>query len=652
MEANAQVVVLVDRKEGKSEPAVEQLLAQARSTGARASILSAEELTLLTEKKEIAEPPGTVVLGPSVFEPLKTARRLRASGLDSYIVFAADRDQMPKMRKELFYSGPPGAQWALEPVDSPKLAEVIERGSSAVERNKQFRSTLDRINSRIGQAPTTDATRYRQLLVSDRYLTSILKYAQDAIISLDRTGHVATWNRGAEQLFEIPAPAALNVPVASLLSDSTDIEKIIGKAASGEVIRTVLPYSCAHEMKFLDAVFTPIEDETEGVIGLTLIIRDITEQRRSAEALKDADRRKDEFLAVLAHELRNPLAPVRNALELLKMPGIGEAEREWSRDIAERQVCHMARLLDDLLDVSRISRGSLKLQKEIVPLRQVIEEAIDTARSLIDEKGHELLIELPAKEIRLEADPLRMTQIFGNLLSNAAKYTQAQGEIRISARLEHDFVAVSVKDNGFGIKEEMLARIFEMFTQLPIESAESGIGVGLAITRGLVELHGGHIEAHSKGLGCGSEFIVRLPACRVSQAVNDGTAQDSREKATFARRVLVVDDNVDSAESLAMLLKHAGHAARTAFHGAAALKAVEEHSPEVVLLDIGMPQMDGYEVARRLRAMPQGKDALLVAVTGWGQEEDRRRSAEAGFDEHVTKPVDPMLLAELISGGK
>lgn len=649
---NVQVVVLVDSKEMESEPGVQQLLAQARETGATASVLSAEEMASATDQKGFAEPPGTVVLGPAVYEPLRIARRLRAAGLNAYFVFAADPDHLAEMRKQLSYAAPPGAQWALEATDSPRLAEVIQKGASVIERSRQFRSTLDRINWRIGQAPEVDATRYRRLLVSDRYLASILKYAKDAIISLDAAGHVTSWNRGAEQLFRIAESAALSVPVASLLPDSSKIEEIIEKAASGQVTRTDLSFPSAAGTKFLDAVFTPIEDEVEGVIGLTLIIRDITEQRRAAEALRDADRRKDEFLAVLAHELRNPLAPVRNALQLMKMAEVGEAQREWSREVAERQVCHMARLLDDLLDVSRISRGSLKLQKEIVPLRQVIDAAIETARSLIDEKGQELSIELPAKPITLKADAVRLTQIFGNLLSNAAKYTQAQGEIRLAARLEEGFVLVSVKDNGIGINKEMLARIFEMFTQLPIESAESGIGVGLAITRGLVELHGGHIEARSDGPGRGSEFIVWLPACPGTRRTNDSTEQDSRQKAAPARSILVVDDNRDSADSLAMILQLSGHTVQTAYGGRAALNAVQEQLPDVVLLDIGMPQMDGYEVARRLRAMPQGQEAFLIALTGWGQEEDRRRTAKAGFDEHVTKPVDPLLLAELISGGK
>jgi PAS domain S-box-containing protein len=368
--------------------------------------------------------------------------------------------------------------------------------------------------------------------------------------------------------------------------------------------------------------------------------------------LREADRLKDEFLAMLAHELRNPLAPVRNALHVLKQPGAnGEMVRQV-RDVAERQVQHMARLLDDLLDVSRISRGRIELRKEAMDVAAVLRRSVEAVRPLIEERRHELTLALPAGALRVEADPTRLEQVLTNLLNNAAKYTDPGGRIGLTAERAGDEVVVRVRDTGIGIAPGMLPRIFDLFVQAErrLDRAQGGVGIGLTLVKKLVELHGGRIEAASGGLGQGSEFVVSLPALADERPCERGRAAEQGEAAALpCRRILVVDDNQDAADSLGLLLRLAGQDVRTAYDGPSALDQVQAFRPALVFLDIGMPGMDGYEVARRLRQQSDLKDVVLVALTGWGQEEDRRRSREAGFDRHLVKPVEPSALEALLA---
>ncbi len=367
--------------------------------------------------------------------------------------------------------------------------------------------------------------------------------------------------------------------------------------------------------------------------------------------LREADRLKDEFLAMLAHELRNPLTPIRNALQIMKMPTATMDLIGQSRDMAERQVQHMARLLEDLLDVSRISRGRIELRKEIVDLASIIDRTVEGVRVLIDERGHQLTISLPANSVRVDGDPTRLEQVVTNLLNNAAKYTDTGGRIWLSVEQEDNEAVMRVRDSGIGIAPEMLSRIFDLFVQAErrLDRSQGGVGIGLTLVRKLVELHNGRIEAFSEGLGKGSEFVIRIPAWRGE--ITDKRL-DYRDRVSDppapARRVLVVDDNVDAADSLAMLLKMGGHDVRTAYSGPATLLAVRSFNPQVILLDIGMPEMDGYEVARRLRKNAALENMVLVALTGWGQEEDRQRSRDAGFNHHLVKPIEPNLLQKLL----
>jgi PAS domain S-box-containing protein len=370
--------------------------------------------------------------------------------------------------------------------------------------------------------------------------------------------------------------------------------------------------------------------------------------------LRRADRLKDEFLAMLAHELRNPLTPVRNALHIMKQPGVNGEILQRVRDMAERQVQYMARLLDDLLDMARISRGRIELRKEVVDVAAVVGSTVEAVRPLIEERRHEFTVSLPAGPLRVQADPMRLEQVLTNLLNNAAKYTDPGGHVRLSAEMEGSEVVLRVRDSGIGIAPDMLPRIFDLFVQAErhLDRSQGGVGIGLTLVKRLVELHGGRVEAHSAGPGQGSEFVVRLPAASERGERGEGAAAGSEAPRVPRRRVLVVDDNPDAADSFALLLRLAGQDVRTAYDGPSALARAEEFRPELVFLDIGMPGMDGYELARRLRAHPDLEGVGLVALTGWGQEEDRRRSQEAGFDRHLVKPVEPKMLGELLAGLK
>jgi PAS domain S-box-containing protein len=387
---------------------------------------------------------------------------------------------------------------------------------------------------------------------------------------------------------------------------------------------------------------------------------DITQRKQAEEELRrlnaelfEADRRKDEFLATLAHELRNPLAPITHALEVLRLKDPADADTRWTRDIIDRQVRQLTRLVDDLLDLARITRGKVQLQRERIDLGVVLHGALEAARPLIDSLKHAVTLELPSEPLWLDADAMRLTQVVLNLLNNAAKYTPAGGEIRVWAERAGGEALIGVRDSGIGIATEHLHSVFEMFSQIApaLERSQGGLGIGLALARGLVDLHGGRIEAHSDGVGSGSEFIVHLPLAESSAALGPTAAPAPEASASATRRVLVVDDNRDAADSLALMLTLSGHDTRAAHGGYAALELAAQFLPDIVLLDIGMPQLNGYEVAERMRLEPWGRRIVLVALTGWGQEEDKRRALAAGFDHHLTKPVDPQRLAALLEVG-
>jgi len=427
-----------------------------------------------------------------------------------------------------------------------------------------------------------------------------------------------------------------------------EIEQVI---ATRQPVRGEVPFNGAFGRRYYDYLLVPVigaSGEVEAVAGTT---RDVTERKQLEGSLLDADRRKDEFLATLAHELRNPLAPIRNAVQLLKAGSPSGDTLRAAREIIDRQINHMVRLVDDLMDVSRITVGQVNLRNERVSLRRVLDDALEAAQPAIEAGNHRLQIDIPGAALQLEGDATRLSQVFQNLLDNAAKYTPSGGTITLHARQVGDQIQVSVRDTGIGIASEMHPRVFELFTRVHPDDRikTSGLGIGLALARKLIELHLGKIEVRSDGPGKGSEFIVTLPSLIAAPAaVTAADVPGSRAKPENTQRVLVVDDNCDAAESLGMLLELENCRVSVAYDGVRALELLDSFKPDIALLDIGMPGMDGYELARRIRATQFGRSLVLVALTGWGQADDKKRAADAGFDEHLTKPVDPDMLSRVI----
>jgi PAS domain S-box-containing protein len=428
-------------------------------------------------------------------------------------------------------------------------------------------------------------------------------------------------------------------PVAKVLREG----QIVGLAN-----HTILIAADGTERPIADSA-APIENAQGQTVGVVLVFRDVSEERRAEEALRAADRRKNEFLAILAHELRNPLAPIRNGLQVLRLAK-DRAIQEQTREMMERQLGQLVRLVDDLLDISRITRNKLELRKARIPLASVVENAVETARPLIDSKGHTLTVTLPPEPIFLDADLTRLAQVFWNLLHNSAKYTDPGGRIELLAQRQGSEVVVTVRDTGIGLPAEAIPNLFTLFSQVDrsLERSQGGLGIGLALVKGLVQMHGGTIEVHSPGPGQGSTFIVRLPVAPQPQGPSPAVSC----RPGTSRRVLVVDDNRDVAASLAMMLSLMGHDTRTAHDGFEAVELAEAFRPDVVLLDLGLPKLNGYDACQRIRQEQWGKGLYIVAVTGWGQEEDRRRSQEAGFDQHLVKPVDLATLDRILAGLK
>lgn len=402
-------------------------------------------------------------------------------------------------------------------------------------------------------------------------------------------------------------------------------------------------------VRWLAQACQPVFSEWGEYLGVRGSNREVTDRKRAEEALRAADRRKDEFLVTLAHELRNPLAPIRNALQILRLSA-DPRDQEQAHAVAQRQLGQVVRLVDDLLDVSRISMGKLELRKEPTPLPAVLQAAVETSRPLIEQKGHELAVVLPDGPLTVDADPARLGQAISNLLINGAKYTDRGGRIRLAAGREGSEAVVTVEDDGIGIEPGQFAGLFEMYSQVDhsSERAQGGLGIGLTLVKRLAEMHGGRVEARSEGPGKGSEFVIRLPLAEAT-ALPCAPERAEATAPVASHRILVVDDSPDAAGMLARLLKLEGQEVRVARDGAEAIEAARGYRPDVILLEIGLPVMDGYEVARAIRCESWGKGIVIVALTGRGQAEDRRRSREAGIDRHLLKPVDPSDLESLLA---
>ena len=472
-------------------------------------------------------------------------------------------------------------------------------------------------------------------------------YANEVLLRMwGKTWHEAVGRNCLELGYE-PWHAAMH---------DEEIDRVV---ATGQPVRGEVPFAGAFGRRIYDYIFVPVlgpDGEVTAVAGTT---RDITEikameemLRSQAEQLRENDQRKDEFLGILAHELRNPLAPLKNGLEVFRrLAPRDEPALQRVQGMMDRQLVQMVRLIDDLLDVTRISSGKIRMTRSRLPLAEVIQAAVETSQPAIDQPGHTLSVTAPSRPVFVEADATRLAQVFSNLLTNAAKFTPPGGHLQITTERQGAEVVVTVRDDGEGIPPDMLSRIFEMFVQVDrsIERERSGLGIGLSLAKGLVALHDGSIEARSDGPGRGSEFIVRLPAAADAERPVDVEAGPAGPDTFAGRRVLIADDNVDAADSLALLFELMGSSPRIARDGLAAVAQAERFQPELVLLDLGMPGLDGFEACARIKATPWGRDMVVVALTGWGQEKDRRQSREAGFDGHLVKPVSAEAIQALMA---
>ena len=499
------------------------------------------------------------------------------------------------------------------------------------------------------------------LRASEERLRLLIDGAREyAIITLGPDGNVVEWNAGAERLLGYRRDEVLGRPCdrfhppqdAGLPAKALDEARSAGQAEEeGWLLRK------DGTRFWASGVTAALRDAAGRLRGFAKILRDLSERKRLEEELRqradelaEADRRKDEFLAMLAHELRNPLSPIRSAVEVMQQLGLSDPTLRWAHEVVQRQVEHLTRLVDDLLDVSRINRDLIRLQRRPVELSAVVSQAVETVRPLLDGRQHRLAVLLPPERLWLEADRARLVQVFTNLLHNAAKYTDPGGQVALTAARAGPEVVVRVRDNGVGIAAALLPHVFEAFTQADHSLARSpgGLGVGLTLVRRLVQMHGGSVGAHSAGAGQGSEFTVRLPLRPAPQG-QEGRASGGARPAAGPRTVLIVDDNVDGAQGLALLLQLRGHRVLLAHDGAAGMEVARAQRPDVVVLDIGLPKLDGYAVARELRRLPGMAGVLLIAATGYGQDEDRRRARDAGFDYHLVKPVDPSVLSKLLA---
>ncbi len=557
---------------------------------------------------------------------------------------------------------PPGADfartWQNFLAQGHRRGEICLAGAEGGLREVEY-SAISNVRPGRHLAILRDITERKQaeaaLRVSEARYRDLFENAHDIFYTHDLEGRFTSVNKQAEQIFGFDRGEILGRSAFAFIPP--EYHQHVRDAIQRKLAGVAGPTVYELEVVGKDGRRVPVEVSSRLIVrdgrpvGVQGCARDITERKRAEEALKEADRRKDEFLAMLSHELRNPLAPIRNALHILKLADADVVTAAQMRDVMERQVEHLSRLVDDLLDMARITRGKIELRCERVDLAAAIARAVETAQPVIDAQGQQLTVALPVEPLHLEGDLVRLAQVFANLLNNAAKYTGEAGHIWLTAERENGGAVVRVRDDGVGMAPEVVPHVFDLFMQADRSAARSqgGLGIGLTLVRRLVELHGGTVVASSAGPGQGSEFAVRLPLLSAPPAPPEVKPRESRAVPSSTRRILVVDDNEDVAESLAMVLRLGGHEVEVAHDGPAALQAAHAYQPEVVLLDIGLPGMTGYEVAQRLRQQPPAGLALLVALTGYGQEEDRRRSWEAGFDLHLTKPVDPADLKQLLA---
>jgi PAS domain S-box-containing protein len=499
-----------------------------------------------------------------------------------------------------------------------------------------------------------DVSERMQALEAQGRLAAIVESSQDVIVSKSLDGIVRSWNHEAERVLGYTADEAIGKPITLIIPPDRENEErdIMTRLRRGERVEHFETVRRAKDGRLVDLsiAISPVRDATGQVIGASKVARDISERKKIEEALRTADRRKDEFLAVLAHELRNPLAPLANGLQVIRLAHGDPGAIAQARTMMERQLSHLVRLVDDLLDLSRIGRKQMELRRSRLLLSDVVNSAIETARPLIEAAGHTLAVSVPPEAIHLDGDLTRLSQVFSNLLANSAKYTDPHGQIFLDVIRRPDQVVVSVRDTGIGIAADQLDAVFGMFSQVDprTERSRGGLGIGLALVQGLVKMHGGSVTAQSPGIGQGSTFSVTLPVIEANVPSQRSRPSDASPTAHERRRILIVDDNLDAARSMAMMLELLGNDVRTAHDGVQAIELVEHYRPDVVLMDVGMPRLDGYDATRRIRAQPWGRATIIIALTGWGQDDDKARSQEAGCNGHLTKPVNLSDLQSLL----
>jgi PAS domain S-box-containing protein len=554
--------------------------------------------------------------------------------------------------------------------DAP--AQIMLRLTPQAESSSRFLKLSEQVevlSQDIGRRRRVEAALFEE---RERLRITLASIA-DAVIVTDTDGLITFMNGVAETLTGWAGDEAGGRPIDDVFvivhhDTRAPVESLVAKVLSEGVVvglpsHTVLVNRSGAELP-IDDSGAPVRDDQGRMIGVVMVFRDVSERnalehalRRQAELLVSADRRKDEFLAMLAHELRNPLAPLSNGVSLLRMRGNEDPQTATIALMMERQLHHLTRLVNDLLDVSRITRGLIVLQRKPIELSAAISLAVELAQPLIDDHLHELLVELPPQPVRLEADITRIAQVIANLLANAAKYTPKGGRIELRCSVADGHLRIGVRDNGIGLPPELTGKVFDLFQQADraLDRSQGGLGIGLTVARAMVEMHGGSVAAHSEGVGRGSEFVVCLPLFEAQAPAQlqppPLPALDPPPITCPGVRVLVVDDNLDSAGTLCVLLEHWGHPVKVVHCGNDAIAAFAAFDPDVVLLDIGLPGMDGYEIARRLRRLPRQRPLRLIAVTGYGRDEDRRKSDAAGFDLHLLKPLDLDALQELLEAG-
>lgn len=645
------IIVLQGAPESQRSPAAHEAWTQARRCEARTDGVA----TVAAADAAIAQGAAAgqvlvLLVDPDTEQGFAAARQLARRHPELRFVFAVAPGQVQSARRTALFGAPAGGRWSLAVVEGEAVAQQLRQALALSEQQGRLRTTLDRMRLRLSSATPADASEYRRLIASDRYLASVLQNASDAIASVDAAGRVMSWNAGAERLFGATRARMAGLAMRDVFDAPEVFDGAIEQARQHGTGRAELVTSRAGTPRVVEATFDWIGDGRGEVLGIAVIVRDVTERHQVEEELRSLSNQKDEFLAVLGHELRNPLAPIRNAAYLLRSLELADPRARNAVEMINRQASHMAGLIDDLLDVSRVTRGIITLDVEPLRLGTVVSDAVEQVRGLVERKHHHLRVTDAAHGVRVRGDRKRLTQIFANLLNNSAKFTPEGGVIAVDIGVAAEEVVVTVRDNGVGMSPAILPRVFDLFLRAEPELSASsgGLGIGLALVRKLTLLHGGTVTAESEGPGAGSTFTVRLPLLKASEPaeVREWVPPSAAPKRLT---LLIVDDNEDAAHSLASLLEAHGHSVHVQTDPRHAQAQAERLQPDVMIIDIGMPHLTGHELARRLREATPTRRLVLVALTGYGLPADRDRTLAAGFDHHLVKPIDPSAVIEVLS---